>query len=277
MNNSAVPRAASPASIPLTAGQAKRYAVTAWYLLATMGHFIFATYILAVFYPPIAAHGAEGLAGMHLPNGFREGDVVGNLAAVTHVMIAVVVIAGGPLQLMPIIRSRLPAFHRVLGRCYVMAAMCSATVGLYMVWTRGTVGGLVGHIAISGDGILILIFSALTVYNALKGRLATHRRWAMRLFMVASSVWFFRVGLMGWIALTGGMGIDFKTFSGPALTLLFFAQYLLPLAMLEWYFRLQRPAPPAEQWGFALVVMGLSSFMAVGIFSATIDMWLPRV
>ena len=268
-------RADSPSM--LTATQGVRFSVAAWYILTAIGHFIFVAYILAVFYPPIAQHGTGALAGMHLPSGFIEGDLVGNLAAISHVLIAAVVIGGGPLQLLPSLRKNFPGFHRILGRSYVFACLISATGGLFMVWTRGTVGGLPGHIAISGDGLLIIAFSALAVYHAIGGRIAVHRRWAMRLFMAASAVWFYRIGLMGWVMLTGGVGIDFQTFTGPTVITIYFAQYLLPLAMLEWYFRVQGQASVKEQWLFSVVVVGLTTFMAIGIYSATTNMWLPRI
>ena len=99
----------------------------------------------------------------------------------------------------------------------------------------------------------------------------------MRLFMAASAVWFFRIGLMGWVMLTDGVGIDFQTFTGPAVIIIYFAQYLLPLAMLEWYFRIQGKASTKAQWLFSVVLIGLSTFMGIGIYSATINMWLPRL
>ncbi len=260
-----------------TARQAVNLSVKSWFAIATLGHAIFVGYILAVFYPPIAAQGAAGLAGLHLPSGFREGDLWGNLAAVSHVLIAVIVIGGGPLQLMPGLRIRFPRFHRMLGRSYLFAAMISATGGLFMVWTRGTVGGLVGHVAITGDGVLILIFGGMALYHALRGQIAAHRQWALRLFVAASAVWFFRVGFMGWMTLTQGAGMELVTFTGPALTVLFFGQYLLPLFMLEWYFRLQRQVGPAEQWMFTVVLAALTLYMGVGIWGATTGMWLPRI
>ena len=262
---------------PRSGAKAARYAVALWYVLALVGHLAFLAYILAVFYPPIAVHGTSALAGMHLPAGFREGDVLGNLAATGHVLLAAIVIGGGPLQLLPALRNRLPRFHRILGRTYVAAAAISAIGGLYMVWTRGTLGGVVSHLTISGDGVLILVFAALATYHAVGRRFAAHRRWAMRLFMAASAVWFFRVGLMGWMALTGGVGIDFESFTGPFLYVLGFAQYLLPLAMLEWYFRTQRGVSEGELLVFSGTLTALSLYMAVGIFAATTGMWLPRM
>jgi hypothetical protein len=47
--------------------------------------------------------------------------------------------------------------------------------------------------------------------------------------------------------------------------------------MLEWYFRVQGQASAKEQWLFSVVVVGLTTFMAIGIYSATSNMWLPRV
>jgi len=43
-------------------------------------------------------------------------------------------------------------------------------------------------------------------------------RWAT---VVASSVRFLRVGLRFWVFLTGAIGIDFETFTGPFASLLF--------------------------------------------------------
>ncbi|MEL6214385.1 MAG: DUF2306 domain-containing protein, partial [Pseudomonadota bacterium] len=111
-----------------------------WFGVAAIGHWLFVAYILTVFYPPIAARGLSGLEGMHLPSGFIEGDILGNLAAVAHVLLAAIVIGGGPLQLIPAIRQRFPRFHRYLGRSYVAAAVVSASGGLYMTWTRSPIG-----------------------------------------------------------------------------------------------------------------------------------------
>lgn len=102
-----------------------------------------------------------------------------------------------------------------------MSSVRLTIAGLYMIWTRGTVGDLVTQLAISGDGMLILICAAFALRFAMACNFTRHRRWALRLFMVASAVWFFRVGLMGWTT--------------------------------------------------------LSVFMGIGIFAATMGMWLPRI
>ena len=261
----------------VTSREAVALAARLWFCLAAVGHFIFLFYILAVFYPPIIREGLEGMAGLHLPAGFREGDTLGNLASASHVLLAAIVIGGGPLQLIPAVRERFPRFHHWLGRTYLLAAVLGAVGGLVMVWTRGTVGNIVSYITISGDALLILVCAPMAVMHAMARRIGAHRRWALRLFLVASAVWFFRVGLMAWIALTGGVGIDFESFTGPALYFLGFAQYLLPLAMLQWYFRCAGPVGDGERYAFVGTLLALSTVMCVGIFAATMGMWLPRM
>ncbi|MEL6302697.1 MAG: DUF2306 domain-containing protein [Pseudomonadota bacterium] len=249
-----------------------------WFGVAAIGHWLFVAYILTVFYPPIAARGLSGLEGMHLPSGFIEGDILGNLAAVAHVLLAAIVIGGGPLQLIPAIRQRFPRFHRYLGRSYVAAAVVSASGGLYITWTRSPIGDWLSKVGITVDGVLILVFAAIAMRLAMARRIVEHRRWAMRLFMVVSAVWFFRVGLMAWTMLTGGAGIEWESFTGPFLYFLGFAQYLLPLAMLEWYFFCQRnPAANGSHYAFAAAMMIMTGVTAVGVFAATMGMWLPRM
>lgn len=257
--------------------QAVNAAARLWFTIAAVGHWIFLAYILAVFYPPVAQHGLEGLKGLHLPAGFREGETLGNLASLSHVLLAAIIIGGGPLQLIPAVRSRFPTFHRWLGRSYLVAAVLSSIGGIYMSWARSPIGDVISKAGITGDGVLIIVFAVLAVRTAMARRFAEHRRWALRLFMVASAVWFFRVGLMGWTTLTGGVGIDWETFTGPFLYVLGFAQYLLPLAMLEWYFYCQRNASPAARMAFAVTLSLMTVYMSIGIFAATAGMWLPRM
>lgn len=274
MSEAALPIRGLPVLLPHKAVAA---AVKGWFVVTLAGQWIFLAYILAVLYPPIAQHGLEGLEGLHLPSGFRDGETLGNLAVASHLLLAGVIIGGGPLQLVPAVRARYPAFHRWLGRTYLVAAVTSSIGGLYIVWTRGTVGDLVQHLAISLDAVLIISFAAVALRFAVARRIREHRRWALRLFMVASAVWFFRVGLMGWASLTGGIGIDFESFTGPFLWVIGFAQYLLPLAVLEWYFLCQGRSGAAGQWLFAGTLAGLTLFMGVGIVAATMGLWLPRL
>lgn len=254
-----------------------RLAAKVWFAAAAIGHWIFLAYILAVFFPLVAEHGLEALKGTHLPAGFQEGDTLGNVTSIAHVLLAAIIIGGGPLQLIPAVRNKYPIFHRWLGRSYIFAAVISSAGGLYMTWTRPGLGDLVSQLSISLNGVLIIGFAALAIRYAIGRKFSEHRKYALRLFMVAGGVWFFRVGLMGWTALTGGVGIDFETFTGPFLYFLGIAQYLLPLAMLEWYFYCESKATQGVQMAFVGTLFLMTGFMTFGIFAATMGMWLPRM
>ena len=167
----------------------------------------------------------------------------------------------GPLQLVPQIRAHFPAFHRWLGRTYMCTAVASALVGLYLIWTRPLFGSLVNNIGTSLDGVLIIVFAAITLRYAIVRDIRTHRRWALRLFMVVSAVWFIRIGFRVWNFLTGGIGVDSESFSGPFVAIWHFGQYLLPLAVLELFFLARDSANEHARYA-----------MAIGLFSLTVLM-----
>ena len=259
------------------ADTALKAAATLWFLVAVTGQWIFAYYV-ASFYGGSAVQGDFERWNQVLPHGYVAGETLGNVAVAIHLFLAVVIIVGGPLQLIPQIRTHARSFHRWNGRLYIFTAFVISMAGFYMVWTRGTVGGFVGHISISINALLIMLCAALAWRYALARDFNTHRRWVLRLFMVVNGVWFFRVGLMLWLFLNNGpVGFDPETFQGPFLTFLGFAQYLLPLAILELYLRTQDQAGAPGRFAMATALFVLTVAMGVGIFVATLGMWLPRL
>ena len=158
---------------------------------------------------------------------------------------------GGTLQLVPQIRARALPFHRWNGRLYILTAFAISIAGLYLVLVRGTTTTTVGAIAISLNGALIMICAAMAWRYARARNIDTHRRWALRTFVLVSGVWFFRVGLMLWIFLNQGpVGIG-ENFDGPFIMFWSFANYLLPLAILEIYLRTQTRAGVRGRFGMA--------------------------
>src|SRR6185369_7494995 len=114
--------------------------------------------------------------------------------------------------------------------------------------------------------------------TALARDFVAHRRWMVRLFLAVGGVWFFRVGFMAWVGYHGGpVGFDPRTFTGPFLTFLSFAQTLLPLAVLELYFRAQESSRPGARLAMAATLVGLTIAMGFGIFVAANVMWVPRI
>jgi hypothetical protein len=256
-----------------TAGASLNLAARFWFLTAVIGQWIFVAYV-ASFYGIAALRGDFTAWNKR----YIPGDFIGNVALAVHLVLAVIILAGGPLQLIPQLRRRAPAFHRWNGRIYLPAVFLTSMAGLYMVWVRGTAGDFVQHVGVSLDAVLIMIFAVLALRFALARDLATHRRWALRLFMVVNGVWFFRVGLMLWLFLNHGpAGFDPKTFTGPFLNFLSFANYLLPLAILEIYLQARDRGSAGHRFAVAAGLFVVTLAMAVGIFAATMVMWLPHI
>jgi len=248
-----------------------------WFAVAVAGQWLFAFYVGA-FYGASAARGDWEAWNKALPRGLLAGDSVGNATLVAHLLLAVIITVLGPLQLIPQIRAYAPRLHRWSGRVYIPTAFVMAAGGLYMLVTRGTVGDDSQHIAIGLNALAIMGCAALAWRSALARQFDAHRRWAVRLFLVVGGVWFFRVGLMLWLVVfQRPVGFDPKTFEGPLLTLLAFAQFLLPLAVLEVYLHARDGASTPYRIAMAAGLFVLTVAMAAGIFGAFMGMWLPRL
>jgi hypothetical protein len=256
---------------------ALKVAATSWFVVAVLGQLAFVAYVIG-FYGRAALQGRFEAWNKVLPHGYVAGDTFGNVIVSLHLAFATVVIVGGALQLMPAIRRVAPAFHRWNGRVYLGSVLLMSVGGLVMVWTRGTVGDLSQHIAISINALLIIAFAGMALRHALARRIDAHRRWALRLFLVVAGVWFFRIGLMAWIVVNQGpVGFDPKTFAGPFLTFLAFAQYVLPLAVLELYLRAQAGRGSLQRIAVAACLLVLTLVTAGGVAAASMLMWLPRL
>jgi len=237
----------------LTAGAAL------WFSATLAGQAVFFYYI-AAFYGPTTLTGdyAGWDRNPFLRKGFIEGDEIGNLAFAAHVIVAAIVTFGGMIQFVPQIRARAIAFHRWNGRAFMIGACLAALSGLYMVWKHGEIGEIASAIAISLNGVLILVFVPLAWANAVAGNIPAHRRWAMRTFMVVSGVFFLRLMVSSWIVIMQkGPGALFQVLE--------FASYLAPLLLLEFYFR-ARAGGAFAKIAMAAVLAAVTGLIAVGIF-----------
>jgi tetratricopeptide (TPR) repeat protein len=89
---------------------------------------------------------------------------------------------------------------------------------------------------------------------------------------------FIRAGLfLSFFLNHGPFGFDPATFTGPFLTFMNFAQYLVPLAVLELYLRAKESRGALRRMATASVLFGLTLAMGAGIFAVAMAMWLPQV
>lgn len=251
--------------------------VTGWFIIAVLGQWIFALYVTS-FYGRATAAGHSENWNKVLPNGYVPGDTVGNVVVGIHLLLAVIILVGGPVQLIPKIRAYAPAFHRWNGRIYIYTALTVSLSGLYMVWIRGSIGGLVQHISISINAVLIIISALFTIKYATARNFTVHRIWAIRLFLVVSGVWFFRVGLFFWLTIhQKPVGFDPKIFEGPFLNFLTFAQYVIPLTVFELYLKAKKSTSKTLIYTTALLLIILTIIMGIGTFGAAAAKWIPKM
>ena len=216
-----------------------------WFAVMVAGQLVFATAV-AAFYGRSAIRGDFNAWNRTMTHGYVSGEPLGNAAVAVHLAGAVVIILGGAIQLLPGLRKQAPAVHRWNGRAYLAAAVVTSVAGLIMIWTRGTVGDVGAHLGQSLDGVLILVFAALALRAALARDFRAHARWAMRLYLVVSAALFIRAGLI--------LGVPLRFF-----TLMSFGQYLVPLAMLELYWR-ARDGGAVSRTAMAACLSGRASF-----------------
>ena len=246
-----------------------------WFVVAVITQLVFA-FVVASFYGLTALRG--DYHAWKFTNGYVPGVTKGNWAVVVHVASAVVVMLAGAVQLIPQVRNRFPAFHRWNGRIYMLTAVTLSFAGLYMTWIRGSVGDLSQHIGSTLNAVLIWLCAAMALRYALARDFKTHRRWALRLYLVVSASLFIRAGLfLSFFLNHGPFGFDPTTFSGPFLTFLSFAQYLLPLAVLEMYLRAQDRPGALRRMATAAILFVLTLAMGAGIFGVTMAAWIPQV
>jgi tetratricopeptide (TPR) repeat protein len=257
------------------ADTALKVATRFWFVVAVIGQLVFA-FAVASFYGLTALRG--DYHGWKISNGYIPGVTKGNLAVVVHLISAVIVMLAGAVQLVPQVRNRFPVFHRWNGRIYMLTAVALSLAGLYMQWIRGSVGDLPQHIGSALNAILIWLCAALALRYAMARDFKTHRRWALRLFMVVSASWFYRLAFfLTLVVFKGPVGFDPSTFTGPFPTFMSFAQYLFPLAVLEIYLRAQDHPGALRRMATAAMLFVLTLAMGAGILAVTVAIWVPQV
>jgi len=259
------------------ADSALKAAARFWFLVAVIGQLVF-VFSVASFYGRAAARGDFEAWNRFMSHGYIPGATMGNFAVAMHVFSAVIVILAGALQFVPQIRNRFPAFHRWNGRIFMLTAFTLSSAGLYMLWIRGGHGDLTQRLGGTVNAVLIWLCAAMAVRHAVARDFKTHRRWALRLFLVVSAAWFFRVGFfLSFLLFNGPFGFDPTTLQGPFLSFMAFAQYLLPLAVLEFYLRAQDRAGAPRRIAMAAGLVVLTIAMGAGVFAVTMAVWLPTV
>jgi uncharacterized membrane protein len=257
------------------ADTALKAAARFWFAVTVVGQVVFGITV-ASFYALTALRG--DYHKWNFTHGYVPGVSMGNTAVVMHVASAAVIMLAGAVQLVPQIRNRFPIFHRWNGRIYMLAAVTLSVAGVYMTWFRGSVGDLSVHLGSTLNAVLIWLCGGMALRYALARDFKTHRRWALRFFLVVSASWFFRIGFfLSFLIFKGPFGFDPTTFRGPFLTFMTFAQYILPLAVLEIYLRAQDRPGALRRVATAGMLFVLTLVMGAGLFAVAMAQWVPQL
>jgi len=246
------------------------------FAIGVAGQLVFAYYIIA-FYGGIALSGYYERANEAMGHGVIAGDRMGNWTLAVHLFLAAIITLGGPVQFIPAIRRRFPAFHRWNGRIYFVIAFVISIAGLTLNFIRGAHGGVIGALGNGLNAVLIMGFSAMAWRTAWQRDFRAHKQWALRAFLMVSGVWFFRIGYGLWVLLTGftavGMNADL---TGPFDRFVMFAHSLLPLLILEFYFYAKQAGPRVQRWAVAFFGL-LSILLAAGLVMVAMIFWMPHL
>lgn len=245
-----------------------------WFFITAMGQMAFVIYI-AAFYGGSALRGDYDAWDGRMFNGFISGDLLGNLNILLHIVFAFVITASGPIQFIPAVRNRFRTFHRWNGRVYATSAVLISIGALYLTWTRNGIGAPILDVGISLNAVAIISFAVLSARSAMKRNFRSHHRWTLRLFLAVSGVWYMRLGFGLYAFLTGGqMPGSTQMLDGPFDISLNFAITLVPLALLELYFRAIDSKNGLAQSLMSAVVCVLAVATAIGSFMAAQIFWL---
>jgi uncharacterized membrane protein len=256
------------------ADSALKAAAGLWFLVAVIGQWTFLYYIVAFYGPSTFTGNFQAWnKNTFLRMAYVPGDTAGNLAFAAHALLAAFIAFGGAIQLIPQIRTRAIALHRWNGRLFLVIALGLSGSGLYMEWVRADRANMVDAIAISINAVLIILFCGLAWRSAVRREISTHRRWALRTYLVANAQWFTRVGFMAWILISRKVAGIGESFDGPFFLFWGFGCYLVPLAVLELYLRAKDGAGPRGRFAVAGGLFVLTGLMGVGIFGFTMLWW----
>jgi hypothetical protein len=244
---------------------------TVWISAGLFGLYILAFYAAALY-----------TGDMEQWNGVLPGLYQRNLPAATagiglHFAAGGIILLLGSIQLIERIRVHYPAFHRWVGRLYVIASLLVAAGGLLFIVLKGTIGGTVMDIGFSLYGILVFLAAIETYRHATAGRFGKHRAWALRLYALAIGSWLYRMDYGIWFLLADRAG-HLENFHGTFDRVMAFFFYIPNLLVAEVFIRSRTlRTAPVLNIASAIALLLVTGFLLTGTYYFTKAYWGPAI
>jgi hypothetical protein len=253
------------------ANQSLKYTTMFWFVTALVGQWFFFYYIMGFYGTSVINDNMEYWNVVFERFGvtpFHAGDSAGNFVFAAHAIGAGIVAFGGALQLIPKVRNSFTKFHKINGYVYLITVFSLAVYGFYLVWIRDPDPIGIPEIGTTINGFLILAFAYLTVRFAIKKNIATHRKWALRLFFVSNAQYTLRLGTFSYLVTGSMLGMN-PAFGDPFFYIWTFACYVLPLLILQLYFYAQEKGSNRVKYITSSVLLTITTLMITGMIGYT--------
>jgi hypothetical protein len=160
-----------------------------------------------------AFYGSSGLTDWNkmniiFPDMYSPAYPTASIGIGIHLIGAAYMAMAGAFQLVKYIRKHYPAFHRWVGRGYILASMIASLGALTFIFTKGDYGGRPADYAFATYGITFFISGVMTYYFARQRNWTNHRLWAWRLYSLSLAAWIYRFDYHYWLAFFGDGDFD---------------------------------------------------------------------
>lgn len=247
-----------------------------WFTCLLMAQICFVIYLSLGYGLTGVTTGMSGWSRLN-STAYVANDTTGNFMYAVHVLLAIVMIIGGSLQLIPAIRTKHPRFHRYNGRIFVLLACTISMAGIYLILARGTVGNaLMQGLTIFG-GCVVILSSLLAIRAAKNRNISLHKIWAIRLYLAANGVLFFRLMIFAWFLTFGTLGVDTTTFTGPTVLAVSICSYVIPLFIAELVRYAESTTNKIITIATASIMALISIIFLVGLFGVVLANWYPAI
>lgn len=252
------------------------FSIATWLSTLILAQLVFVGYLILGYGYSVSVSGLSSWMQFN-DSAYVENDLIGNLAYASHVLLAIAMLLGGSLQILPNVRNRFRKFHRINGRVAVTLACVISLAGMYLIIFRGTVGNLTMHLLTSFGGVVILVSSFMSIKAARNKNFSQHKAWAIRLYLAANGVLFFRLFIFAWFTVFGTFGINTKDFTGITVVSISIASYVFPLLVAEWVSYANRNPKPVIAIPCACLLLAVSAIFLLGLFAISVGRWYPSI